>query len=73
MDNKKCYLRHPMTKKYNPNRIIVLKQNYRSHADILRVPSDLFYDKMLEAKGNTGIYNILFNFILFSNTMPSAD
>lgn len=62
-----------MTKKYNPNRIIVLKQNYRSHADILRVPSDLFYDKMLEAKGNTGIYNILFNFILFSNTMPSAD
>lgn len=58
MDNKKCYMRHPITKRFDPNFITVLTKNYRSHQDILAIPNKLFYDGVLEAKGKIGTYII---------------
>lgn len=56
MKSKKCYTRHPITKRYDPDCIIVLTKNYRSHPAILHVPNQLFYDGTLEAKGDKGMY-----------------
>lgn len=36
---------------YNPNRIVQLKKNYRSHAKIIHIPNQLFYGGILEAAG----------------------
>lgn len=55
LENKKCYMRHPMTKRYDPNFITVLSQNYRSHPSILHIPNERFYDGMLDANGNKGM------------------
>lgn len=49
--SKKCYLRNPRTKKQNPNFIVTLVENYRSHPNILYIPDRLFYDDTLLAKG----------------------
>lgn len=54
MENKKCYMRHPILKRHSVENIIVLTTNYRSHSDILAIPNKLFYDGILEAKGNIG-------------------
>lgn len=54
IENKKCYMRHPKTKQYDPNFIGVLVANYRSHPDILHIPNKQFYGGILEAKGKIG-------------------
>lgn len=56
MENKKCYMRHPILKRYNPEFIAVLTKNYRSHPDILTIPNKLFYDGILQAIGEKGAY-----------------
>lgn len=40
---------------YNPNFIIQLTKNYRSHRDILCIPNKLFYNDTLEYKANEGL------------------
>lgn len=54
MENKKCYMRHPILKRHDPNYITVLTQNYRSHEQIIAIPNQLFYGGILKAKGNIG-------------------
>lgn len=56
MENKKCYMRHPILKRYNPLLITILRKNYRSHPEILAVPNELFYDNLLESHGRIGIF-----------------
>jgi helicase MOV-10 len=43
------YQRDETTLKYNPERVVMLTKNYRSHPRLLDVPSELFYHKALEA------------------------
>ena len=43
------------TNGYNPKYIIMLEQNYRSHALLLQVPNTLFYDGALQACGDAMI------------------
>lgn len=40
---------------YNPNYIVQLRNNYRSHPDILCIPNKLFYCNTLECKANEGL------------------
>lgn len=54
MRNKRCYMRNPITKQFNPNYITVLTKNYRSHPSILTIANKLFYNGILEARGKTG-------------------
>lgn len=54
MENKKCYMPHPILKRFDPNFITVLTANYRSHEAILAIPNELFYDNVLVAKGKFG-------------------
>lgn len=44
------YQPNPITKKFNAKYITQLVQNFRSHADILKVPNELFYENRLEAQ-----------------------
>lgn len=39
---------------YNPDRIVQLIENYRSHPDILRIPNLLFYENKLKYKAAEG-------------------
>lgn len=73
--NKNCYLRHPVTNNYNPNFIVTLTRNYRSHPDILNIPSKLFYDGLLLAKGRTGKFKKIIKLhivflIKYANNFP---
>ncbi|XP_037051435.1 putative helicase mov-10-B.1 [Bradysia coprophila] len=43
------YQRHPDSGQFNANYITQLTRNYRSHAAILRIPNEIFYDNSLEA------------------------
>ncbi|KAG4069886.1 hypothetical protein HA402_009593 [Bradysia odoriphaga] len=43
------YQRHPESGQFNANYITQLTRNYRSHAAILRIPNEIFYDNTLEA------------------------
>ncbi|ESO99380.1 hypothetical protein LOTGIDRAFT_113531, partial [Lottia gigantea] len=45
--------------KYNPNVLTKLVKNYRSHADILHHPNQLFYDNELEACADKSIANMM--------------
>lgn len=64
MENKKCYMRDPVTEQFNPNFITVLAKNYRSHPAILCIPNKLFYSGILEAKGKIG--NLNFHYTILS-------
>lgn len=46
---KPCFQLNPSTSKYDPNYIVQLKKNYRSHPMILKSPNDMFYGGTLEA------------------------
>lgn len=48
------YKRDPVTKKFNPKYITQLVKNYRSHATILHMPNNLFYEGTLQAKAGSG-------------------
>ncbi|KAG4069838.1 hypothetical protein HA402_009545 [Bradysia odoriphaga] len=52
------YQRHPESGKFNPNYITQLTRNYRSHAAILRIPNEIFYDNTLEAVTEPGLINL---------------
>lgn len=41
--------------KFNQRFITQLKQNYRSHEAILRIPNELFYENSLIAKADKGL------------------
>lgn len=56
-------MRNPIRKRYDPNYITVLSENYRSHRDILEIPNELFYGGMLQAKGDIGRVNSIFKII----------
>lgn len=51
---KQLYKRDSTTDRYNPKFITQLVKNYRSHAAILTIPNELFYDNKLEAKASKG-------------------
>lgn len=53
---KKLYKRNSETKKFNQNYITQLVKNYRCHSTILRKPSELFYENLLEAKASEGMH-----------------
>lgn len=57
---KKCYQRNLMTAEYNPNFIVQLTKNYRSHPAILHTPNKLFYEGKLECLAPAGCYKLLF-------------
>jgi helicase MOV-10 len=48
---------HPFSGGYNPRFITKLLHNYRNHPDILRIPSQLFYDKELISSGDIVLLN----------------
>lgn len=50
---KEIYQRNLITQKYNQRYVVQLVKNYRSHAEILKIPNEIFYENMLEydAKG----------------------
>lgn len=51
---RRCFQPHPITKRFDPNAIVLLTKNYRSHEHILHIPNELFYESRLEAKGQVG-------------------
>lgn len=53
---KNLYKRDTTTGKFNQNYITQLVKNYRCHPAILRKPSDLFYDGVLEAAAPESVY-----------------
>lgn len=53
--NRKCYQPNVVTGEYNPQFIVQLKDNYRSHPCILSVPNELFYDGILIAAAPLGM------------------
>lgn len=52
---QKCYGKNENTGEYNSQYIVQLKENYRSHSSILKIPNDLFYNGILEAAASSGI------------------
>lgn len=52
---QKCYGINEDTGEYNPQYIVQLKENYRSHPSILKIPNDLFYKGILKAAASSGI------------------
>ncbi|XP_037051434.1 putative helicase mov-10-B.1 [Bradysia coprophila] len=52
------YQRHPESGQFNANYITQLTRNYRSHAAILRIPNEIFYDNSLEAVTEPGLINL---------------
>lgn len=53
LSNQMCFKRGSMGE-YNPNRIVQLKKNYRSHPKIIHIPNQLFYDGILEPAAESG-------------------
>lgn len=53
LSNKPCYEKK-YDGHYNPNLIVQLVQNYRSHPDILCIPNKLFYHNELVCKASEG-------------------
>lgn len=51
---RKLYMRHPKTKRFNGTYITQLVRNYRSHPAILKLPNELFYDSTLIATASEG-------------------
>lgn len=51
---RKLYMRHPKSKKFNEKYITQLVRNYRSHPSILKLPNELFYDNTLMAVASDG-------------------
>jgi len=51
----------PIEKRYNRKYITKLLHNYRSHPDILNLPSKLFYENELIAAGNSALTHSLLN------------
>lgn len=51
---KALYKRNSGTGKFNQNYITQLVKNYRCHEEILRKPSKLFYNNVLEAAAPEG-------------------
>lgn len=64
--DQKCYRRNPLSKNFNPQHIVQLKKNYRSHEKILQIANELFYENMLQAKASSGWYYFqVCNFLKF--------
>lgn len=58
LENKPCYMRHYKTKQLNPHFVTVLNNNYRSHPEILEIPSRKFYGGQLKAMGKIGMFSL---------------
>jgi superfamily I DNA and/or RNA helicase len=58
----------PNTQGYNPKDITFLIRNYRSHKNILELPSRLFYDNELQAHADQLLSNELCNWKNLSNS-----
>lgn len=61
------YSQDPETKLYNDLFVSMLKLNFRSHPDILKIPNKLFYDGLLKVNFVAGIYDILQLFWKYSH------
>ena len=48
MTHSDCYKRNPDTKTYPTKAITKLLNNFRSHKDLLTLPSELFYENELK-------------------------
>lgn len=60
------YRKSPHTKKFNNKYIIQLLNNYRSHLEIIRYPSDVFYDGTIIHKAKRSKILLTYN----GYTMP---
>lgn len=65
--NLPLYSPHTETGEFNKMYITQLLQNYRSHPAILKVPSQLFYDKKLKAMVSPGM-SVAYKFSFFTRT-----
>lgn len=62
--HQKCYMPNAVTGEFNPQYIVQLKENHRSHSCILSVPNDLFYNGILRAVASSGMTLFLNSFCL---------
>lgn len=62
LSQKTCYKQNSAGE-YNPNRIVQLKKNYRSHRNILYIPNQIFYNGVLEPAADSSQYFYLYSFI----------
>ncbi|KAL9702495.1 hypothetical protein quinque_006013 [Culex quinquefasciatus] len=50
--DKGLYAKNPLTRKYDPNVITLLRNNFRSHPALLELPNRMFYAGQLRAKAS---------------------
>lgn len=67
----KCFKRNS-SGSYHPNRVVQLKQNYRSHSAIIHTSNHLFYNGVLSSAAPSGIFE-LYMFIAFKECMNYED
>lgn len=57
-----CYQRCKLTNQYDSKNIVQLRENYRSHEAILKLPNQLFYNETLKPAASEGNYSFLYCF-----------